>query len=126
MTMKKRLIIILFLFLLITGYSSAQPPPLETSPPAPKKSKTIRPVSTFAVTFLPTDTCILKIDGEERGEIVKSKTIKLPLNTYRLFFESLETGETVKKRFFRLTRDSLKDGKYTFVVVFSKSKMKSQ
>jgi hypothetical protein len=113
----KCLIILFFATCLTNSYCSAQDLELKTNVPK-KKPQMKKFVQTYAVTFTTNDTCTLKIDGEDRGEIVKSETIKLPLGTYRLFFESLETGEAIKKRVFRLTKDSLTDGKYTLAVMF--------
>lgn len=113
----KHLIIILFLGCLITSYCSAQVIiPDHQRPhidPPPQEFK-------VAVTFIPNDTCNLKINGIDRVKIVKNspQTIWLPLGNYRLFFESLETGETINKRSFRLNRDSITGGKYTYQVTF--------
>jgi hypothetical protein len=112
----KRLIILLLAICLINSYSSGQDLPTNNTPI--KKSAAKRTIQKYPVTFTANDTCNLRINGEDHGEIMKSKTIQLPLGFYKLFFESLETGETIKKRFFRLTRDSLTDGKYTFAVKF--------
>ena len=111
----KHLLLLLFLGCLITSCCSAQdlddkPPP----PPPPPR------VPTVAVTFIANDTCSLRINKNEYGEIVKNKsrTIDLPFGNYRLFFESLETGETLIKRSFRLIRDSITGGKFTYQVTF--------
>jgi hypothetical protein len=105
---------------LISSYTLAQeirdedtPRTERRNPPVAARTNTI-----VDVTFLPTDTCNLRINGKDYGQIVKSKTIRLPLGNYKFFFESLETGETLKKRSFRLTRDSLSNGKYTLPVRF--------
>src|SRR5687767_14729401 len=98
---------------LITSYTLAQEIRDEDNPVIERPNPRVARTNTIVdVTFLPTDTCNLRINGKDYGQIVKSKTIKLPLGSYRLFFESLETGETLKKRSFRLTRDSLTNGKY--------------
>lgn len=112
----KHSIILLLLGCLATSYCSAQalpPDPVVQGPRPPKETK-------FAVTFISSDTCSLRINGTDYGEIDKNspKTIALPVGNHRFFFESLETGETIRKRSFRLTRDSLRDGKYTYQVVF--------
>lgn len=111
----KYLIVLLFLSCLITSYSSAQI--IEDEPVVNER---VRIVSTIAVTFIPNDTCNLFINGKDFGEIAKNRprTIRLPLGNHRLFFESLETGESIKKRSFRLTRDSLAGGRYIYPVTF--------
>ena len=78
------------------------------------------PQTLIAVTFVPTDTCNLVINGRDYGEVAKNsaKTIRLYPGSHRLFFESLETGEAIKKRSFRITRDSARGGKYTYPVMF--------
>lgn len=117
----KHLILSFFSACLVTFYCSGQEIPEGDVAPAkrPSDSKpTARPISTIAVTFLSNDTCNLIINTKNYGEIVKSKTVNLPLGNYKLFFESLETGETIKKRSFRLTKDSLTGGRYTFPINF--------
>ena len=125
--MMKYLIVLLFSVCLINSYCSAQkpirpeggtvkPPP----PPPPPSPKTID------VIFLPTDTCNLSINKVGGGKVgsgitvIKNSpsTIKLPLGNYSLLFESLETGKIIKDRSFRLTRDSVVDGKYNYPVTF--------
>jgi len=118
----KHLIILSFLACLITSYCSAQELPTDEPAKEPRNpTRPVRTTSTFAVTFIAgSDTCNLRINGMDYGEIARnsSKTIKLPLGNYRLFFESLETGKTMKERSFRLTRDKLTGGAYTYPVAF--------
>jgi len=114
----KHLIILMFLGCCVNSYCSAQALPTDTiikTSSAPREAK-------FAVTFISSDTCNLRINGIDYGEIVKNKakTIAIPLGNYKFLFESLETGEAIKKRSFRFTRDSLQDGKYTYQVIFKR------
>jgi hypothetical protein len=108
---------LLFLACAFSSYSSGQDlSPVKPVKVVPQKAKTTE----VPVVFIPNDTCNLRINGSDFGEIPKNslKTIWLPLGYHRLFFESLETGETIKKRYFQLHRDSLRDGKYTYQVTF--------
>jgi hypothetical protein len=117
----KHLIILLFLGFLVTSYCTAQSPEELTGlrPAAAVRNRApVRAVGMITVTFITNDTCNLKIGDADYGEFVNNKTIKLPLGNYRLSFESLETGETINKRSFRLTRDSITGGKYTYQVTF--------
>lgn len=120
--MMKHLIILSFVACFITSYGSAQEIPTDEPAKEPRTStQPVRAINTFAVTFIASsDTCNLRINGMDYGEIAKnsSKTIKLPLGNYRLFFESLETGKTMKERSFRLTRDKVTGGTYTYPVTF--------
>lgn len=83
---------------------------------APKASK----ANGIAVTFNASDSCNLRINGKDYGDIVKnkSKTIMLALGSYKMSFESLETGEVIINRSFRLLRDSVKSGRYAYPVAF--------
>jgi hypothetical protein len=121
----KHLIVLLFLLCSIASYCSAQVLPGSDDPP-PRSSTPIPAVRTIAVIFLPTDTCNLSINKVGGGKVgsgitvIKNSptTIKLPLGNYSLLFESLETGKTIKDRSFRLTKDSVVDGKYSYPVTF--------
>ena len=66
------------------------------------------------------------INGEDYGKIFKNSptTIKLPFGNYSLLFESLETGKIIKDRSFRLTKDSARDGKYSYPAVTFQNKSK--
>jgi hypothetical protein len=121
----KHLIVLLFSACLITSYCSAQvvehhDKPTPTTPHSPP------PVRTIAVEFIPTDTCNLSINDVGGKKIVSGitvnknspKAVTLPLGNYSLLFESLETGKIIKDRSFRLTRDSVVDGKYSYPVTF--------
>lgn len=118
----KQLILTLFIKSLLASCCAAQEIPGNENPTPATRPAPARSVSKYAVTFTATDTCVLKIDGMDYGEIRggASKTVKLPLGVYRLFFESLETGETIKNRSFRLAQDSVAGGFYTYPVTFKK------
>src|SRR4051812_38481734 len=121
----KQLIVLLFSLCSIASYCSAQVIPGSDDPP-PRSSNRSPAVKTIAVIFIPTDTCNLslnKVGGGKTisGQIVNKNsptTIKLPLGNYSLLFESLETGKIIKDRSFRLTRDSVTDGAYSYPVTF--------
>ncbi len=110
----KHLIILFFLVCLVTSFCSAQSPIDLTG----KLPKPVSKIGTIAVTFISNDTCNLVIDGNDYGKIVNDKTIKLQLGNYKLIFESLETGKTIKDRAFRLTKDKVKGGTYSYPVTF--------
>ena len=111
-----RPIIITFLLTyLIIPCCSAQPEPSEdvVRPGKPKPSP-----NTVSVVFISNDTCNLKINGRDYRIKNSPVTIKLPAGSHRLLFESLETGETIIRRSFRLTKDSAVGGRYTYNVMF--------
>jgi hypothetical protein len=115
--MMKSLIVLSFLGCLVCSYCTAQN--LDDAPVRAREPVRIN-TPTFAVTFIPTDTCNLRINDRDQGIIYKnsSKTIYLPLGSHRLLFESLETGETIKKRSFRLTKDSISGARIVYPVTF--------
>src|SRR5690349_20551782 len=113
----KALIVLSFLGCLVSSYCAAQN--LDDAPV--REREPVRPnVPTIAVTFTSNDTCNLRINDKDQGNINKNsaKTIFLPLGSHRLFFESLETGETIKKRSFRLTKDSISGARIVYPVTF--------
>src|SRR5690242_14311676 len=125
----KHLIVSLFSACLITSYCSAQVPPGEepggkSTTTTHTHSHTETPAKGIAVEFIPTDTCYLsisKIGGGKTGsgQIINKNsptTIQLSSGNYSLLFESLETGKIIKDRSFRLTKDSVKGGKYSYPV----------
>lgn len=114
-----------FILLLLVGFStmdycSAQPPPddddVRPNPPGRNPPRTPQ----YAIEFVPNDTCNLIINGTDYGKIGRSsrKILKLRPGSYMLLFESLETGEIIRNRSFRLNSDSLTDGKYIYTVTF--------
>lgn len=112
----KHLILFLFLGSLSYSYCSAQvleSADIETvNNPRPPKQTLV------TVTFIADDTCNVTIDYKDHGKFVKNKMVRLPLGNHRLFFESLETGKTVRDRSFRLTRDRVTGGTYSYPVTF--------
>jgi hypothetical protein len=111
-----RPIIITFLLTyLIIPCCSAQPEPSED---VERRSKPRPPTTTISVVFIANDTCNLVINGRNYGIKNSPVTIKLPAGSHRLLFESLETGETIIRRSFRLTKDSAVGGRYTYTVMF--------
>lgn len=119
----KQLVISAFLSFLITAYCSAQrpvditpPTTRPTSPPRPRPPST--PASTITVTFNSDDTCNVSINGKDYGEFATKKTISLPYGSYKLFFESLETGKIIKNPNFQLVRDSITGRTYKYSVTF--------
>lgn len=117
----KHLIALLFLSCLIISYCSAQSTEELIGPRAgtgARSGESNRTVNTIAVTFIADDTCNLTIDYRDYGKFVKNTIVRLPLGNHRLFFESLETGKTIRDRSFRLTRDRLTGGTYNYPVSF--------
>jgi hypothetical protein len=130
----KHFIVLFLLGCLVTSYCSAQKPGVLTGGDKNDKGGKSTPKGTssrpaFDVIFLPTDTCNLSINEVEEGKIgkiVKATTvnknnptiIQLSSGNYSLLFESLETGKIIKDRSFRFTKDSVRDGKYSYPVTF--------
>ena len=113
----KQFIILLFFSCLIASYCPAQ---VIQSDEPDKHTGVIPPRQALlvAVTFATDDTCNLTINNKDYKEVAKNKIVKLPLGNYRLFFESLETGKIIRDRSFRLTREMVTGGKYTYPVIF--------
>lgn len=108
-------IIFSFLAFLLAAYSDAQP--LRTKPPVVVASGTkIKSAPGVLVTFITDDTCYMSIDDKSYKEFPKTKVVELAVGRHRLFFESLETGRTVRDRAFFITREMLASGKYDYVI----------
>lgn len=112
----KYIIFLLLSGLLTTAYCSAQPPPPPKLTPTPRSTA----VALYPIEFSANDTCNLVINGTDYGIIDKNsqKIIRLRFGNYRLFFESLETGETITNRSFRFNKDSVSAGKYIYAITF--------
>ena len=113
----KPFFIFLFFSCLIASYCSAQPlganEPDRSIKPKPSPQTLL-----VAVTFVTDDTCNLVINNKDYKEVVKNKIVNLPLGNHKLFFESLETGKIIRNRSFRLTKDKITGGKYTYPIIF--------
>lgn len=113
----KHQIKLVFLGCFVTSFCSAQA--IDPGTPARTTNK-----KTVPIIFNATDSCFLRIDGVNKGKIArnKPKTIMLLPGQHEIFLESLETGETITNRSFRLTPDSIKGGKYNYLVTFEQKK----
>lgn len=72
------------------------------------------------VTFHSSDAFYLRVNGTDYGKIPGGapKTIKLAPDYHKLYFESAETGETLKPPF-ELRKDMATNGKYSYPVTFN-------
>jgi hypothetical protein len=111
----------LSMFLLLycfTNYDCSAQVLEDDSDPAARRTNVPPRRTLVTVTFVTADTCNVTINNQDYGNFVKSKTLKLALGNYKLFFESLENGKTTIDRSFRLTRDKVTGGTFNYVVTF--------
>lgn len=123
LTMRKQIIIAVFLSCLTISYCRAQSDDdvtPDTSPVKKSGDKTITPSKPVAVTFIANKDCLLSINGNGYEKISKDnpKTIKLPAGSHRLLFENAETGRAIKNFSFALNKNTARNGTYTYRVQF--------